>query len=90
MTYGITNRGNPPDAHDAYHACGGHAKIRSTLHDGVKLPRLFRRAGFQTDLFDATDIARCRMYRTNIETWRGLGKNATEGLAAPGTLLRMM
>src|SRR5688572_10628814 len=74
---------------DAYRSTGGHAMIRATLHDGVKLPRLFRRAGFRTDLFDATDIASCRMYQTNGETWRGLGKNATEGLAAPGTILPM-
>jgi hypothetical protein len=74
---------------DAYEATGGHARIATTLHDGVKLPRLFRRAGYRTDLFDATDVASCRMYRTNGETWRGLGKNATEGLAAPGTILPM-
>lgn len=74
---------------DAYHATGGHALIRATLHDGVKLPRLFRRAGFRTDLFDATDLATCRMYHTNAETWRGLGKNATEGLGSPGTILPM-
>jgi cellulose synthase/poly-beta-1,6-N-acetylglucosamine synthase-like glycosyltransferase len=74
---------------DAYFAAGGHAAIRATLHDGVKLPRLFRRAGLQTDLFDATDLATCRMYHSNAETWRGLGKNATEGLAAPGTILPM-
>ncbi len=74
---------------DAYHDCGGHAQIRTTLHDGVKLPRLFRRNGFKTDLFDATDLASCRMYRTNAETWQGLGKNATEGLAAPGAIIPM-
>lgn len=74
---------------EAYRACGGHAGIRSTLHDGVKLPRLFRRAGFHTDLFDATDVAVCRMYQTGGETWRGLGKNATEGLGAPGTIVPM-
>lgn len=74
---------------EAYHATGGHAMIRATLHDGVKLPRLFRRAGYDTDLFDATDLATCRMYHTNLETWRGLGKNATEGLGAPGTILPM-
>ena len=73
----------------AYRATGGHAQIHTTLHDGLKLPRLFRRSGFRTDLFDATDIASCRMYRTNGETWRGLGRNATEGLAAPGTILPM-
>jgi hypothetical protein len=74
---------------DAYQAVGGHEPIRTTLHDGVKLPRLFRRRGFKTELFDATDVASCRMYRTNMEVWRGLGKNATEGLAAPGTILPM-
>jgi hypothetical protein len=74
---------------DAYQACGGHAQIKDSLHDGIKLPRVFRRAGFHTDLFDATDIATCRMYHTNAETWRGLGKNATEGLAAPATILPM-
>jgi hypothetical protein len=74
---------------DAYRAAGGHAGIRATLHDGVKLPRLFRHAGFQTDLFDATDVASCRMYQTNTETWHGLGKNATEGLAAPGAIVPM-
>ena len=63
--------------------------LRDSLHDGLKLPRVFRSAGFRTELFDATDIATCRMYQTNRETWRGLGKNATEGLAAPGTILPM-
>lgn len=71
---------------DAYECCGGHAQLRDSLHDGLKLPRVFRRAGFRTDLFDATDLAACRMYRTNVETWRGLGKNAVEGLATPGTI----
>lgn len=74
---------------DAYEAVGGHEPIRTTLHDGVKMPRLFRRHGFKTDLFDATDVASCRMYRTNAEVWGGLGKNATEGLAAPGAILPM-
>ena len=74
---------------DAYEAVGGHEPIRTTLHDGVKLPRLFRRHGFKTELFDATDVASCRMYRTNGEVWHGLGKNATEGLAAPGTIFPM-
>lgn len=73
----------------AYRATGGHSAIRNSLHDGLKLPRLFRKAGFKSDLFDATDVAACRMYHNDIETWRGLGKNATEGLAAPGTLVPM-
>ena len=51
------------------------------------LPRLFRRAGLRTDLFDATDLAVCRMYRGARQVWRGLAKNAHEGLAAPTALL---
>ncbi len=72
---------------DAYHRAGGHAAIRATLHDGIQLPRAFRAAGLRTDLCDATDLARCRMYRGGRELWQGLAKNATEGLAAPGMIV---
>lgn len=72
-----------------YHAVQPHRQIRDSLHDGVKLPRAFRKAGFMTGLFDATDLAKCRMYHGAGETWRGLGKNAIEGLAAPNMILGM-
>ncbi|HEX6850674.1 MAG TPA: glycosyltransferase family 2 protein [Candidatus Polarisedimenticolaceae bacterium] len=72
---------------DAYAKAGGHAAIRASLHDGVKLPRAFRAAGWKTDLFDATDLATCRMYRNAGEVWRGLAKNATEGMASPGGIV---
>jgi hypothetical protein len=68
---------------DAYSKSGGHREISTSLHDGVKLPRAFRRAGFFTDLFDATEIATCRMYRGGAEVWQGFSKNATEGMATP-------
>ena len=71
---------------EAYRAAGGHAAIRSTLHDGLKLPRLLRRAGFKTDLVDGTDLAECRMYSGVRELVRGLLKNATEGMAKPVAL----
>jgi hypothetical protein len=71
---------------DAYRTAGGHAAIRASLHDGVKLPRAFRRAGFMTDLFDAGDLAACRMYRGGAEVWAGFSKNATEGMASPMAL----
>lgn len=70
----------------AYEASGGHAAIRRSLHDGLQLPRLYRQQGRTTDVFDATDLATCRMYRSASEVWRGLSKNATEGVATP-TLL---
>jgi hypothetical protein len=67
----------------AYNLAGGHAAIRSSLHDGLTLPRAFRRASLITDLFDATGVSVCRMYRSGADVWRGLAKNAVEGLGAP-------
>lgn len=71
----------------AYRQAGGHAAIRASLHDGVMLPRAFRRAGLQTDIFDATDTATCRMYETSREVFGGLAKNATEGIGSPRTIV---
>jgi hypothetical protein len=68
---------------EAYRAMGGHATIRATFHDGLQLPRAFRRAGFRTGLFDATRTASCRMYASGREVIDGLAKNAHEGLGGP-------
>jgi hypothetical protein len=70
-----------------YERAGGHAAIRASLHDGVKLPRAYRRAGLKTDIFDATGIASCRMYDRDGDVWRGLAKNATEGIGSPATIV---
>jgi hypothetical protein len=74
---------------DAYDRAGGHSAIRETFHDGIKLPRAFRAAGQRTDLFDATELASCRMYRSARGLWFGLAKNAGEALAAPAMILPM-
>lgn len=76
----------------AYLTSGGHAAIRSSMHDGITLPRAYRRAGLRTDLVDAADVATCRMYCGWQQTCSGLLKNAHEGLAShclivPFTLL---
>lgn len=71
----------------AYEACGGHAAIRDSMHDGVKLPRIFRRAGHKTDLFDGTALCRVRMYTGFAQTWHGFAKNAFEGLGSLGLLV---
>lgn len=68
---------------DAYEKAGGHAAIKASRHDGLKLPRAFRRNGDMTDLFDATDLAACRMYEGAAETVNGFAKNANEGMATP-------
>jgi glycosyltransferase involved in cell wall biosynthesis len=67
----------------AYIKAGGHAAIRTSRHDGITLPKAFRRAGLQTDLCDATPVADCRMYHNAREVFSGLLKNANEGIAAP-------
>ena len=72
---------------DAYFACGGHSGIKLTMHDGLRLPRLFREHGYQTDLADITDLASCRMYTSAAQVWGGLAKNATEGIAAPRRIM---
>lgn len=77
---------------DAYEDAGGHAGIAGTLHDGLRLARLFRSRGYAIDLFDATDTFSCRMYRRADEVWHGFAKNAREGLGSrqlilPATIL---
>ena len=70
----------------SYERAGGHGAIRTSLHDGIKLPRAFRRAGILTGLFDAGSFATCRMYTDAGQVWEGLTKNATEGMAKPAGL----
>ena len=67
----------------AYAAAGGHGAIRASMHDGVDLPRAFRRAGQVTDLLDVTGLATCRMYDNAGATWRGFSKNARGGMGSP-------
>jgi glycosyltransferase involved in cell wall biosynthesis len=72
---------------EAYSKTGGHAEIRTTMHDGLMLPRLFRSHGLRTDIADLTHLATCRMYHSASQVWQGLSKNATEGMAAPARIL---
>lgn len=72
---------------DDYRRAGGHAAIKASLHDGVQLPRAYRKKGLKTDICDATDLATCRMYTRPKDVWEGLTKNAREGLGSPRTIL---
>ena len=72
---------------EAYFKTGGHSGIKLTMHDGLRLPRLFREHGYRTDLADLTPLASVRMYTNTRDTWQGLAKNATEGIAAPGRIV---
>ncbi|MEL6895044.1 MAG: glycosyltransferase family 2 protein [Planctomycetota bacterium] len=66
-----------------YIAVGTHEAIRETRHDGIRLPRLYRSIGLMTDAVDGQTIAECRMYRSAGEVFRGLLKNASEGIGSP-------
>jgi hypothetical protein len=72
---------------DAYRAAGGHAAFKASMHDGIKMPRALRAAGFRTDLFDGTALVACRMYRGFGQCWRGFAKNAFEGLGSVALLV---
>ncbi|MBM3979118.1 MAG: glycosyltransferase [Planctomycetes bacterium] len=69
-----------------YEKVGGHSAIKASMHDGLMLPRAYRRAGFRTDICDATNLATCRMYQSARGVWNGLAKNAREGMAATGQI----
>ncbi len=72
---------------EAYFRSGGHAELRESMHDGLQLPRVLRRAGYGTDLADITELASVRMYDSAVKVWQGLAKNATEGIATVGKIV---
>lgn len=71
----------------SYMEVGGHSRATGSFHEGLALARAFRREGRVTDLFDASDVAVCRMYSGFWQVWRGFAKNAHEGLASPGSVV---
>ena len=70
----------------AYREVHGHAASPASLHDGISLPRVFRAAGWRTDIFDGSRLATCRMYEDFRSVWLGFGKSAGEGMATPVAL----
>jgi cellulose synthase/poly-beta-1,6-N-acetylglucosamine synthase-like glycosyltransferase len=70
----------------AYRTSGGHASFRTSMHDGLHLPRSIRLSGGRTDILDATPLAHVRMYDNWPDIWAGFSKNATEGMAKPVAL----
>jgi len=67
---------------EAYEKAGGHEAIKESLHDGLTLPRAYRRAGYLTGICETTDLAVCRMYRSGSAVCNGLAKNAHEGMGS--------
>ena len=73
-----------------YLEAGGHSAVRRTLHDGIMLARRMKSAGLPVGVFDAWDIARCRMYAGFRGCWRGFSRNAYEALGSPLALGAMI
>jgi chlorobactene glucosyltransferase len=59
----------------AYDSAGGHAAIRDSVIDDVRLAMLVKRAGFRARAVRAEDRVTVRMYRGFREVWNGFAKN---------------
>lgn len=68
---------------EMYRKVGGHKTVSSSCHDGLDIPRLFRRHQLKTDLVDLSDSFTCRMYHNLWDTLVGLEKNAKYGMGSP-------
>jgi len=73
----------------AYLAADGHRAVPGTLHDGVKLARRMKVAGFPIGIVDGQDLATCRMYAGFRASWHGFARNAYEALGSPVALAIM-
>ena len=65
----------------SYEAMGGHRRSGRPCTMASSCPAPTARRGSQTDLFDATDVAVCRMYRSRR---RGLARPGQERHRGPG------
>jgi glycosyltransferase involved in cell wall biosynthesis len=74
---------------DAYLAADGHRAVAATLHDGIKLARRMKAAGFSAGIVDGQDFAVCRMYAGFRASWQGFARNAYEALGSPAALAVM-
>jgi chlorobactene glucosyltransferase len=58
-----------------YDRLGGHAALRNSVVDDVRLAFAARRAGFRTRAVRAEDVISVRMYHGFCEVWSGFSKN---------------
>ena len=60
---------------EAYEAVGGHEAIRGSVVDDIDLAKRIGSAGLTVRIMDATEIVRCRMYRSGREACDGFARN---------------
>jgi chlorobactene glucosyltransferase len=76
----------------AYFAIGGHALVRSTVLEDMRLARSIKRSRRRLRMADGNGLITCRMYRGWQEVRDGFAKNilAGHGSSVPFLLLSMM
>jgi chlorobactene glucosyltransferase len=72
---------------EAYDRAGGFAAVRDAIVDDMALCRRAKAAGLRVAFVPGEQIARCRMYGSAAEAWRGFSKNLYPGLGNPGLAL---
>jgi chlorobactene glucosyltransferase len=71
----------------AYDAVGGHAAIRGSVVDDVRLAVVVKRAGFRVAAFRAEDRLAVRMYRGFRGVWNGFTKNVAWAYSGIGGVI---
>lgn len=61
---------------------GGFESVRCELVDDIAFARRAKERGYRVAFADGYLTARCRMYRSASQVWRGFSKNLYEGLGA--------
>ena len=61
---------------------GGWRAVRHEIVDDMAMCRLVKRTGGKVVFADGHRMARCRMYRSLPELWKGFSKNLYEGIGA--------
>ena len=74
----------------AYEAIGGHAAIRNSGVDDVRLAMAVKRAGFRCLLLRAEDRVAVRMYRSLRSIWDGVTKSLVFAFSGPAGLLLLL
>jgi chlorobactene glucosyltransferase len=74
----------------AYEAIGGHAAIRNSGVDDVRLAMAVKRAGFRCLLLRAEDRVAVRMYRSFRSICDGLAKSLAYAFSGPAGLLLLL
>lgn len=75
----------------AYESAGGHAAIRDSVIDDIRLALTLKRAGFRVRIARAEDAVAVRMYRGFREVWDGFTKNVAYAFEGPlGVVLGLL